>query len=146
MSGLTWTYRTTGANVAGFRHLWMKTVTRFDPANHCARCLVGAYEKSFGTRMAVNEAISAAYPAGTVLYLCGVSAPYRWEKNFHLAARVVPGKTIFAPLYNGDVLDIEGLEEIPFDDQAAREQHSSLGEAFLSCRNFQFGVHHFGRS
>jgi hypothetical protein len=43
----------------------------------------------------------------------------------------------------GDVIEIDGADYLPFDDAEARRRFPHRGEAFLSCRNFQFGAHHF---
>jgi hypothetical protein len=42
--------------------------------------------------------------------------------------------------FTGDVVSIDGLRAIPFDDRRARELYPNLANAFLTCRNFQFGA------
>lgn len=80
---------------------------------------------------------------GDVLYLCGVSAPYVWMRNFHLALVCQYGARVRTTAYTGDVIEIDGCDLIHFDDAEARRRFPDKGEAFLSCRNFQFGAHHF---
>lgn len=131
------------ARFKGFRYFWLKRVTGFDSALHCARCLKGHYVSEVGTGMPVNEQVQIEADPGDVLYLCGVSAPYRWERNFHLALRVEPGAAVRTGCYTGDVVSILGADYISFDDREARRRFPNLSEAYLSCRNFQFGAHHF---
>lgn len=127
----------------GFRYFWLKRVTGFDPAVHCARCLKGHYVSEVGTAMPVNAPIHIEADPGDVLYLCGVSAPYVWARNFHLALRVEHGAAVRTGCYTGDVLSILGADFIAFDDTEARRRFPHLSEAYLTCRNFQFGAHHF---
>jgi hypothetical protein len=121
----------------------MKHVTGFDPAVHCARCLRGSYEKLVGTGMIMNEPIPLLVRAGAALYLCGVSTPYRWEKNLHVAVEPHEGSVVSVKSYAGDIITFHGAREIQFDDAAARARFPDKGEEFLTCRNFQFGAHHF---
>lgn len=127
----------------GFRYFWLKRVNGFDPRQHCARCLTGSYFPDVGTMLPVNQAVHIEADPGEVLYLCGVSAPYRWERNFHMALRVEYGAAVRSTLYTGDVVEIAGADHIAFDDTEARRRFPHLSEAYLSCRNFQFGAHHF---
>lgn len=129
--------------MAGWRFLWAKRVRGFDPAVHCARCLVGPYVQPFGRRMAANQPLVISAQPGAVLYFCGVSLPYRWESNLHLAVEARPGASCEVTAYNGDMLRIEGAAALPFDDSAARARFPGFGPAFLTCRNFQFAAQHF---
>jgi hypothetical protein len=131
------------ARLQGFRYFWLKRVNGFDPALHCARCLKGSYFSEIGTGMPVNQAVNIEADPGDVLYLCGVSSPYRWDRNFHLALRVEHGAAVRTGCYTGDVISILGADYLPFDEAEARRQFPQLSEAYLSCRNFQFGAHHF---
>jgi len=134
--------KTDAQTITGFKYLWLKTVTGFDPNEHCARCLKGAYNKGFNPRMPVNTTVTFEYPAGTVLYFCGVSSPYKWANNFHFAG-VVSDKNVetqHIKLYNGDVLEITGVVNTPIIDAYAKSTYSNKGKEFLTCRNFQFGA------
>jgi hypothetical protein len=129
--------------LSGFRYFWLKSVRGFNPAAHCARCLVGNYDPRIKADMQTNEAIEIDHLEGMILYLCGVSTPYRWANNLHLPMRVKSGISFFADTYNGDRIAIEGAELLTFDDRAARRLFPDRGSHFLTCRNFQFGAHHF---
>jgi hypothetical protein len=127
----------------GWRYFWCKTVEGFDPSQHCARCLKGSYSKAIGLHLRTNKPVLLSYTPGTVLYFCGVSTPYLWEKNFHLPVRVKEGAMATANMHTGDRLVIEGAEELSFDDIIARRTYPDLSEAFLTCRNYQFGAHYY---
>ena len=144
---VAWTLSTRHSKVTGWKYLWLKTVQGFNPAVHCARCLVGKYDNRFGLPMAVNQSHEAPYAAGTILYFCGVSQPYRWANNFHWAGRVTPGAPpVSIPLWNGDTLSFAGLENLPFTADAARAAYPDRSASYLTCRNFQFGAHHYGNA
>jgi hypothetical protein len=121
----------------------MKTVIGFDSGQHCARCLRGDYVKAVGLKMPVNEDLALDYPEGTILYLCGVSTPYQWRNNLHLAVRVKAGATATAGAWTGDRVEILGAEALPIDGLVARRAFPSRNSAFLTCRNFQFGAQYF---
>lgn len=139
----TITIKSPNDRLTGFRYFWMKRVHGFDPSQHCARCLKGHYVAQVGSSMAANVPIQIEADHGDVLYLCGVSAPYVWTRNFHLALVVEFGARVRTTAYTGDVIEIDGCDLIHFDDAEARRRFPDKGEAFLSCRNFQFGAHHF---
>jgi hypothetical protein len=127
----------------GFRYFWLKRVHGFDPSQHCARCLKGHYIDAVSATMPTNRRIHIEADPGEVLYLCGVSAPYVWDRNFHLALIVEHGARVRTTAYTGDEIEIDGADFLEFDDHAARRLFPEKGEAFLTCRNFQFGAHHF---
>lgn len=130
-------------HLTGFRYFWLKTVRSFNPSTHCARCLVGDYNADVKNDMKTGVEISLEYVEGTLLYLCGVSTPYRWINNLHLPMQVSDGASFFFDAYNGDRIVVKGARFMPFDDRAARQLFPDRGKHFLTCRNFQFGAHHF---
>jgi hypothetical protein len=127
----------------GFKYLWMKAVEGFDPSQHCARCLKGEYSTQVSTRMPVETRIELPYHEGEVLYLCGVSAPYIWDNNLHLAGVVTTGFVVSKQMYTGDMVIIEGIKELPIDASEALKNYAGRPKAFLTCRNFQFGAKYF---
>jgi len=125
----------------GWRYFWCKNVKGFKADVHCARCLVGSYEKRVGTRAPVNVAVPlTGHHTGDLLYFCGVAMPYRWANNFHLAVRVQPGSVTTAPMSNGDTFIVHGAARVAFDAAAAERSFAGRGKDFLTCRNFQFGA------
>jgi hypothetical protein len=137
---VSWTWQTSNDKIQGFRYLWLKTVEGFNPKVHCARCLTGTYSKLFSPRMLVNQTITEDYPEGMLLYFCGVSSPYRWNNNLHLAGKVTPGAVAEVEAYNGDKLIVTGLDAIAINSEPAAALYPTLGKEFLTCRNFQFGA------
>lgn len=139
----TITIRSDAAALKGFRYFWLKRVHGFDPAQHCARCLKGHYIETVNASMVTNKPIHIEADPGEVLYLCGVSAPYQWSRNFHMALIVEHGGLVRTTAYTGDVIEINGCDLIPFDNAEALRRFPDKGLTFLTCRNFQFGAHYF---
>jgi hypothetical protein len=131
------------ASLAGWRYLWAKRVRGFRPGCHCAGCLTGSYEPAIGLSAPVNRVIELpGYAPGEIIYLCGVSTPYRWANNLHLPIRVTGERDDIASAvcWQGDEITIAGAVRLQFTDEAARRDYPSRGPAFLTCRNFQFGA------
>lgn len=124
-----------------FRYLWMKYVQGFNLANHCAGCLVGEYEPNVSVNlMRLDDFKLNRYPAN-YFYLCGVSKPYKWENNFHLAFRYKEGSTISVK-NNGIFIEIENAEQIIIQNLGV-DMYSKLTQyghkkEFRTCRNWQF--------
>ncbi len=127
----------------GWRYFWAKKVGAINPRVHCARCLVGPYERGIGITMAVNTDIRlAGYNVGDILYVCGVASPHRWPNNLHVAAEVTGDSRDTARIaaYTGDRINLVGATQIAFDDTVAAREYGNLSASYLTCRNFQFGV------
>jgi hypothetical protein len=139
------TYATNRDQVRGWRYLWAKHAVGFAPSVHCARCLKGDYLNQFGKDMGVNVLTPIDLPAGELVYFCGVATPYVWANNLHLAVRVKPGASAVISAYNGDVIEVDGAEQVHFDDKEARRLFPERAEEFLTCRNFQFAAQVWGR-
>jgi len=127
----------------GWRYFWAKKVGAINPRVHCARCLVGSYERNIGVTMAVNQDIRlTGYNVGDILYVCGVAAPHRWANNLHVAVHVTGESkdTARVTAYTGDRINLIGATQIAFDDTVAARDYGHLSASYLTCRNFQFGV------
>jgi hypothetical protein len=130
---------------AGWKYFWAKKVSGFNPDVHCARCLIGPYEKKISTRALVNVEVDlTGYSVGDIVYVCGVASPYKWANNFHLAARVTEGydkgEYAVGSMASGDQFFLRGAAKIPFTAEAAERAFAGRGKDFLTCRNFQFGA------
>lgn len=130
-------------SVIGFRYLWLKNVTGFNSAYHCAKCLKGKYVTEFGLNLKPNTTTSLNLCEGDIAYACGVASPFKWANNMHIAMRVSKGSTCSVKLYTGDTIQFDGFEQIPFTDQEAIKRFSHLGPSYLTCRNFHFGSDYF---
>lgn len=127
---------------ANFKYLWMKTVKAVDLEQHCARCLIGNYDKRISPTMKEGRGIALE---DAVYYLCGVAQPFRWEKNFHLAFRPATGKSVHYES-NGITIDIEGAEQLPISQDNIDVGHPKAKfKAYNTCRNWQF-AHWFNKS
>lgn len=126
-----------------YKYFWAKWVTGFDPRDHCAKCLVGEWERRINPNIISPARVELDHRPGEILYICGVAEPYNWWKNFHLV--VLTGSGVATRrMSNGMVVTVQGGTEIPFGPEAAKELYPRKGRKFLSCRNFQFGASKFG--
>lgn len=72
-----------------FKYIWLRYITGIDFENHCAKTFRGTYSKKV-TKEPEQKEIALDERDLTkcryqFYYLCGVSAPYVHENNFHLA-------------------------------------------------------------
>ncbi len=120
---------------ANFKYLWLKTVEDVDLEQHCARCLIGSYDKRISTGIKETGEIALE---DSIYYLCGVAIPFRWENNFHLAFRPSPGKSVHYES-NGITIDIEDAEQLPISEAYIDWTHPKARfKSYYTCRNWQF--------
>lgn len=120
-----------------FRYLWLKYITGVSLDRHCARCFRGYYSDQISARVLSRTDILLDEYQAKYFYLCGVSSPYRWEDNFHLAFRSKPGASIDVN-EKGIRVKIADAERI---DIVRRETYDHpMGEKpeYYTCRNWQF--------
>lgn len=121
-----------------FKYLWLKYVTGVDLSVHCARCLKGAYSNKVGTKVTEGKDIPLDEAEAKAYYLCGVTMPFNWSKNFHLAFVEEEG-SLLEVSENGIDIVIENARRIdivpdyinPYDPNAHKK-------AYSTCRNWQF--------
>lgn len=125
-----------------FRYLWLKRVDGVDLSQHCARCLLGPYDRHI--KGGVTEAHDLELGDG-VYYLCGVSSSFKYELNYHLAVVPCAGSTVVDD-HNGVHVVIEDARRVSFgpEDINADDPHCSV-KALCTCRNWQF-AHHYAAS
>ena len=121
---------------APFSYLWLKHVTGVNLAVHCAHCLLGEYDPRIKANL--TEAENITLPDAPYHYLCGVSRPYVWSRNFHLAFREKE-RSFLTVQCNGIFIEIENAEEVPFSmaDVAPNAPHYR-SKNYRTCRNWQF--------
>ncbi len=118
-----------------FMYLWLKTVDGVNLYEHCARSLVGKYDNRVS---ADTKEIDNLKLENKIYYLCGVSKPYVWKNNFHLAFCPAKNKRIQVER-NGVYIEIEGAEEILFNENdIISELPQSKRKEYYTCRNWQF--------
>jgi hypothetical protein len=118
-----------------FGVLWLKYVRTFDPAEHCAKCLVGRYSSLIPFRGRKPGNVFEGYldeHSAPFVYLCGVAR--RWSDNVHIAMRPKQGAafTFDDPRL---AVRVEGMERL----EIPAIEGIDLPEAFATCRNYQFG-------
>lgn len=118
-----------------FRYLWLKNITGIDLTVHCAKCLKGEYISQVNNRITSLNDLSLD---NGIYYLCGVSMPYVWDNNYHLAFEYKEGNTIFYS-NKGVHIVIENAQLLPIsesyiDDTNIKAQYKS----YRTCRNWQF--------
>ena len=121
--------------IGNFRYLWLKSVEGVDLSVHCAKSLIGRYDNRINPRIGTAENIILT---DKIYYMCGVSQPYVWSNNFHIAFREKTGSHIEVER-NGVKLQIDNAEEIAFSEKDI-DFHLPFAtkREFYTCRNWQF--------
>jgi hypothetical protein len=123
-----------------FMYFWGKYVNDFNIKVHCAKCLIGHYSNFIKKETDLFEFELNEFPF-KYFYICGVSKPYRWHENFHLALKESKGKNLYVK-ENGIEAWIEDAERIEIQKLDYPEEYSSQ-KPFHTCRNWQFGYQMF---
>ena len=125
-------------NNRNWMYLWGKYVTGVNLGFHCAKSLEGYYSKKIYKDKASESDIKLDEYNSNIFYLCGVSKPYKWNENFHLALRYKEGNNIVINR-NGLYLEIENAEELPIIFDINKCNHKNKhNKNFATCRNWQF--------
>lgn len=126
-------------NVTGkFKYLWLKYINGIDLSNHCAKCLLGTYSKKISNTTSSAADLTLDESNAIVYYLCGVSMPYNWNKNFHLAFKEKEGSSVKVN-YNGIEIELDNAEQILFSmDDINPADPNANKPVFATCRNWQF--------
>lgn len=122
-----------------WKYLWGKYVTGVDKSVHCAKCLLGEYEAAFnaGTKQLQNLQLE---DKSKVFYICGVSSPFVWEENFHLAVIESAGDVVDVER-NGVRVKIADAKELPIDFSIEEcTDYRKRFARFGTCRNWQFAT------
>jgi len=117
-----------------FNSFWLKSVEDVDLSQHCIKCLIG--ERNYAITQ--DSGCTVSLNPQKIWYLCGVTRPYKWENNFHLAFEYSAGD-IFTVQRNGVTLKVFNAKEIPIspDDINPDDPHAS-NPKYSTCRNWQF--------
>lgn len=118
-----------------FKYLWLKTVVDVDLMSHCAKCLIGEYNDNISN---TTEPIEDLKLDNEIHYLCGVSEPYNWNNNFHLA--FMPSKGDVITLEDkGISIAIVNAKIIPISESYIDYDHKKAKfKSYHTCRNWQF--------
>lgn len=122
-----------------WKYLWGKYVAGVDLSVHCARCLLGEYEQAFnaGTKRLHDLQLKKK---SNVFYICGVSSPFVWEQNFHLAIIESAGDVVDVER-NGVRVVIADAKELPIEFSMENcTDYRKRFPRFGTCRNWQFAT------
>lgn len=118
-----------------FKYLWLKSVRSVNLNAHCARCIIGEYDNRISPN--IGEAGNIELEE-EIYYLCGVSTPYVWKNNFHLAFRRKDGARVEYS-FGGITVAIDGAEKIDFSKaDIDKDLPHSAEWNYNTCRNWQF--------
>ena len=122
-----------------FGFLWLKYVTGFDLEQHCARCLLGEYSTIFQYGKQTLEVLDKNLDEHRArwYYLCGVTKPYVWRKNLHLAFEYADGEVLEYKDDNTYIL-IENARRIPIEEQKHYMTIYGNNSSYNTCRNWRF--------
>ena len=118
-----------------FRYMWLKYVTGFDLSVHCANCLIGNYSKKIPIK---DNAVLLDEFEAKYYYLCGVSIPYKWEDNLHVAFRYKEGGRIqyddghtMVVISDAEAIEIKALNSYDLHPKGKFKTYNT-------CRNWRF--------
>lgn len=128
-----------------YRFFWLKRVEAVDLDLHCQPCLLGPKSMKVRTRMfwqadrpfrIVNQPLEKSSTG--IYYMCGVTIPHVWKRNFHLAFRRAPGHVLRKKWF-GVAVEIENAVELYIDEVFIEKEHPRYREiSYRTCRNAQF--------
>jgi hypothetical protein len=130
-----------GAPVSEFRYLWGRHVTGFDPACHCAACLLGRADPAVKPGLQPGRVDLLDVPADA-FYLCGVAWNHRLTSNMHLVVEQAPGEIAEVTSASGVRFRLHGARALPIP--ALPPGWNGLPRLFTRCRNFQWAVSRYG--
>lgn len=123
---------------ANWMYFWGKYVTGVNLNNHCAKSLIGTYTTKFNSDTKKLNDIVLDEADSDIFYICGVSKPYRYNRNFHLALRKSIGKKV-SYCKNGITIKVLNAEILPIVFDVKECQHpKAAAKEFATCRNWQF--------
>lgn len=117
------------------KYFWLKNVKDVDLNQHCAKCLIGEYNKKIN---AFEKEFSNIQLENGVYYLCGVSYPFIYDNNFHLAFKYSENSNI--EIQRNDVsIYMKNAVELPINAEHIDLTHSKAKfKSYYTCRNWQF--------
>ena len=118
-----------------FKYLWLKHITGIDLNVHCAKCLKGEYISDVNNKITSLKDLPLQ---NGVYYLCGVSLPFVWVNNFHLAFEYSEGDVVRYS-NNGIEIIIENAVSLPISEKFIDETNNKAKyKSYNTCRNWQF--------
>jgi hypothetical protein len=126
-----------------WKYTWLKYVQGVNLDHHCIRSLQGPASKKVSTNVLVkgkvrditatlDEAPANAY------YLCGISDPYVWEHNVHVAFTYAEGQTFTVEARGMTVVVQDGERVAIYASAVPASDPHILDREYTTCRNYQF--------
>jgi hypothetical protein len=133
--------------VEGFSLIWAFYVKGFIPEKHCQFCFKGVRAPNFHSRNAASGAdiVLDRLDVSPVVYICGVAMgpeDQRKYRNLHLPVRFAPGAAASTTTYNGYQVEVTNAVALPIPP--VPDGYNGLPTRHTRCKNFQFGMAHFG--
>lgn len=123
-----------------YKYLWLKYVTGFDLNVHCAKCLLGEYSKKINVKLFEEDLIKNIdldEHNSKYIYLCGVTKPYIWENNLHLALEHCEGSTVVFDECGAHAI-IEDAKRIEIKPRIYYKHPNGRLQNYNTCRNWIF--------
>lgn len=129
----------------GYRFFWLKYVRTVNLNVHCQPCLGGRKSRKIRTSMFYRAKESFMLrdlvldeSRTNIYYMCGVTMPCVWSRNFHLAFRKQEG-AVLRKRWHGVVLEIENAVELQITEDAIDQDFPLFQtKSYRTCRNAQF--------
>jgi hypothetical protein len=124
-----------------FSHLWLRTIQGLDLDQHCARAFIGPYLagiKPDGLHQPLPIVMDAE--SARAYYLCGVTAPFVWSDNLHVAFVHSPGDTLEINEH-GVHFVVQDARRLPIPPPHPQPEHAFGNLAsYYTCRNWLFAT------
>lgn len=120
------------------KYLWLKSVDNVNLDFHCAKCLLGEYDDRINSENIHFNELDLDYSNSGIYYLCGVSYPFVYSNNIHLAFMFSKGSNISI---SNNLFDIEISDAVivPFGINDIDVNHKKAKyRSYYTCRNWQF--------
>jgi hypothetical protein len=108
---------------------------------HCARAFRGPYQPHLSPGgLLVAAPVPLDHADARVYYLCGVTSPYSWDDNLHVAFAYSPGTTLDVREH-GVQARIANAVRLPIPPSRPRPD-LPFGHlpSYYTCRNWQFAT------
>lgn len=131
-----------------YKFLWVKEISDVDLTQHCARSFVGRWRaemshahdrwRDSGARTPFDYLMTLG--RARAYYACGVTDPYVWRKNAHLAFVPDPAAEEWETHSNqGLTVQVRGLSRVSFSAEDVPDTDPRrVRKDFYTCRNWQF--------
>jgi hypothetical protein len=109
-------------------YFWIKTIEDIDLNNHCAKTFIGKYLNGDNIETKIKD-----------VYICGVSNPFKYEDNLHLALKEKVGNDIEIKKLGVHIMikDAELIEIKPLNKGESLHAKGSIKQ-YYTCRNWQY--------